>query len=160
MSGRRTSGSSRPSLGVQVLIFLSFIFQGKSQFEKCLGEHLEVPDILLADIRGLLTDFLGFIAFCRCGTGVALHPLKILVSHLPPPHSQEVSHRNLGLKRCRATRGCRRYLRVSRCTVQLMGARQRSGEGVVRRNGCPKRVFLESPFLLCSLKVFRTFQVF
>ena len=30
-------------------------------------------------------DFLDFIAFCRCGTGVALHPLKILVSHLPPP---------------------------------------------------------------------------
>ena len=33
------------------------------------------------------TDFLDFIAFCRCSSGVALHPLKILVSHLftPPP---------------------------------------------------------------------------
>ena len=31
------------------------------------------------------TDFLDFIAFCRCSTGVALHPLNILVSHLPPP---------------------------------------------------------------------------
>ena len=30
-------------------------------------------------------DFLDFIAFCRCSTGVALHPLKILVSHLSPP---------------------------------------------------------------------------
>ena len=40
-----------------------------------------------------------------------------------------------------------------------MGARQRSGEGVVRGNGCPKGV-VESPFLLCFLKVFRTFQVF
>ena len=30
-------------------------------------------------------DFLDFIAFCRCSTGVALHPLTILVSHLPPP---------------------------------------------------------------------------
>ena len=30
-------------------------------------------------------DFLDFIAFCRCSTGVVLHPLKILVSHLPPP---------------------------------------------------------------------------
>ena len=30
-------------------------------------------------------DFLDFIAFCRCSTGVALHPLKFLVSHLPPP---------------------------------------------------------------------------
>ena len=29
--------------------------------------------------------FLDFIAFCRCSTGVALHPLKILVSHLSPP---------------------------------------------------------------------------
>ena len=30
-------------------------------------------------------DFLDFTAFCRCSTGVALHPLKILVSHLAPP---------------------------------------------------------------------------
>ena len=30
-------------------------------------------------------DFLDFIAFCRCSTGVALHPLKILVSHLSRP---------------------------------------------------------------------------
>ena len=29
-------------------------------------------------------DFLDFIAFCRCSTRVALHLLKILVSHLPP----------------------------------------------------------------------------
>ena len=35
-------------------LFLRFL--GKSQFEKRLGEHLEVPDILLADIRGLLTS--------------------------------------------------------------------------------------------------------
>ena len=54
-------------------------------------------------------DVLDFIAFCRCSSGVAPHPLKILVSHLSPPHSREVSHRNLGLKRCRATRGGRRY---------------------------------------------------
>ena len=42
-------------------------------------------------------DFLDFIAFCRCSTGVALHSLKILVSHLPPPLCREVSHRNLGV---------------------------------------------------------------
>ena len=54
-------------------------------------------------------DFLDFIAFCRCSTGVALHPLKIMVPHLPLPVPGEVSHRNLGLKRCRATRGCRSY---------------------------------------------------
>ena len=49
-------------------------------------------------------DFLDFIAFCRCSTGVALHPLKILVSHLPPL-CRQVSHRNLGLKRCRVHGG-------------------------------------------------------
>ena len=32
-------------------------------------------------------DFLDCIVFCRCSTGVALHPLKILVSHLPPPRA-------------------------------------------------------------------------
>ena len=53
-------------------------------------------------------DFLDFIAFCRCSTGVALHPLKIWC-RTSPPLCQEVSHRNLGLKRCRATRGCRSY---------------------------------------------------
>ena len=31
----------------------SFIFWGKSQFKKCLGKHMEVPDILLPDICGL-----------------------------------------------------------------------------------------------------------
>ena len=40
MSGRRTSGSSRPSLGVQVLAVFSFISWGKSQFTKCLGKRM------------------------------------------------------------------------------------------------------------------------
>ena len=63
-------------------------------------------------------DFLDFIAFWRCSIGVALHPLKILVSHLPPPPlCREVSHRNLGLKRCRATRGCRSYSCGCRATL-------------------------------------------
>ena len=78
-------------------------------------------------------DFLDFIALCRCSTGVALHPLKILVSHLPPPPlCREVSHRNLGLRRCRATRGCRSLqLRVSRYTVQLRSP------AMVARHGWP-----------------------
>ena len=63
------------------------------------------------------TDFLDFIAFCRCSTGVALHPQKILVSHLPTPPCREVSHRNLGLKRCRATRGCPSYSCGCRATL-------------------------------------------
>ena len=62
-------------------------------------------------------DFLDFIAFCRCSTGVALHPLQILVSHLHPPLCREVSHRNLGLKRCRARRGCRSYSCGCRATL-------------------------------------------
>ena len=41
---RRSSGTSRPSLGAQVLAVFSFISKGKSQFEKCLGKRLEVPD--------------------------------------------------------------------------------------------------------------------
>ena len=62
-------------------------------------------------------DFLDFIAFCRCSTGVALHPLKICGVALFPPHFREVSHRNLGLKRCRATRGCRSYSCGCRATL-------------------------------------------
>ena len=62
-------------------------------------------------------NFLDFIVFSRCSTGVALHPLKILVSHLPPPWCREVSHRKLGLKRCRATRGCRSYSCGCRATL-------------------------------------------
>ena len=54
MAGRRTSGSSRPSLGVRVLAVFSFISWGKSQFKQCLGKRLEVPDVLLPGIRGLL----------------------------------------------------------------------------------------------------------
>ena len=39
-----------------LLPFPSFISWGKSQFKKCLGKRLglEVPDILLPDIRGIL----------------------------------------------------------------------------------------------------------
>ena len=48
-SGRRTSGTSRPSPGAQVLAVFAFISWGKSHFKKCLGKRLEVPDI-----RGLL----------------------------------------------------------------------------------------------------------
>ena len=54
MSGRRMSGNSRPSLGAQVFAVFSFIAKGKSLFKKCLGKRLEVPDILLPDIHGLL----------------------------------------------------------------------------------------------------------
>ena len=35
---------------------------------------------------------------------------------------------------------------------------KRSGEGVLRRNGCVQKGVLESPFLLCPLKVVRCFK--
>ena len=41
---------------------------------------------------------------------------------------------------------------------ELLRVRQRTGEGVVQRNSCPKGCFLESPFLLFPLKVFRCFS--
>ena len=56
MSGRRPSGSSRPSPGGQVFAVFSFISWENSQFNQCVGERLEVPDILLPDIHGLLNE--------------------------------------------------------------------------------------------------------
>ena len=74
--GRRTSGSSKPSLGVQALAVFFFISDGKSQFEKCLGEHPEVPDILLPDIRGLLT------ACCLPEASVLLNDRRLSLHHI------------------------------------------------------------------------------
>ena len=65
-------------------------------------------------------DFLDFIAFCRCSTGVALHPLKILVSHLPPPCAGRCRTEIwLSEKVSRYTGVSQLQLRVSRYTVQL-----------------------------------------
>ena len=66
------------------------------------------------------TDFLDFIAFCRCSTGVALHPLKILVSHLPPPPVPGGVAPKFGSEKVsRHTGVSQLQLRVSRYTVQL-----------------------------------------
>ena len=65
-------------------------------------------------------DFLDFIAFCRCSTGVALHPLKILVSHLsPPPVPGGVAPKFGSEKVSRYTGVSQLQLRVSRSTLQL-----------------------------------------
>ena len=64
-------------------------------------------------------DFLDFIAFCRCSTSVALHPLKILVSHLPPPVPGGVAPKFGSDKVSRYTGVWQLQLRVSRYTVQL-----------------------------------------
>ena len=65
-------------------------------------------------------DFLDFRAFCRCSTGVALHPLKILVSHLPPPPVPRGVAPKFGSEKVsRYTGVSQLQLRVSRYTVQL-----------------------------------------
>ena len=65
-------------------------------------------------------DFLDFRAFCRCSTSVALHPLKILVSHLsPPPFPGGVAPKFGSEKVSRYTGVSQLQLRVSRYTVQL-----------------------------------------
>ena len=65
-------------------------------------------------------DFLEFIAFCRRSTGVALHPLKILVSHLPPPVPGGVAPKFGSQKVSRYTGVSQLQLRVSRYTVQFV----------------------------------------
>ena len=65
-------------------------------------------------------DFLDFIAFCRCSSGVALHPLKILVSHLAPPAVPGGVAPKFGSEKVsRYTGVSQLQLRVSRYTVQL-----------------------------------------
>ena len=64
-------------------------------------------------------DFLDFIAFCRCSTGVAPHPLKILVSHPPPLCQGGVAPKFGSEKVSRYTGVSQLQLRVSRYTVQL-----------------------------------------
>ena len=96
-----------------------------AEFFSCL----DIIDLVAHDCRYPLSrytcratrvaaDFLDFIAFCRCSTGVALHPLKILVSHLSPPIPGRCRTENLGLKRWRATRGCRSYSCGCRATLR------------------------------------------
>ena len=63
-------------------------------------------------------DFLDLVAFCRCSTGVALHPLKILVSHPPPPTLCR-EPKFVSEKVSRYTGVSQLQLRVSRYTVQL-----------------------------------------
>ena len=65
-------------------------------------------------------DFLDFIAFCRCSTGLALHPLKILVSHLPPPCAGRCRTEIWSSEKVSCYTGVSQLqLRVSRYTVQL-----------------------------------------
>ena len=66
-------------------------------------------------------DSLDFIAFCRCSSSVAPHPLKILVSHLspPPPFPGGVAPKFGSEKVSRYTGVSQVQLRVSRYTVQL-----------------------------------------
>ena len=90
-------------------------------------------------------DFLDFIAFCRCSSGVAPHPLKILVSHLsPPPFPGGVAPKFGSEKVSRYTGVSQVQLRVSRYTVQLSSLvlqtcfLSRSVQGVVDIGGRSK----------------------
>ena len=66
--------------------------------------------------------FAGLDGILSC-TWLRVPPVALHVSQLnfgvapPPPLCREVSHRNLGLKRCRATRGCRSYSCGCRATL-------------------------------------------
>ena len=70
-------------------------------------------------------DFLEFIAFCRCSTGVALHPLKNFgVAPSPPPCAGRCRTEIwLSEKVSRYTGVSQLQVRVSRYTVQLNFAR-------------------------------------
>ena len=72
----------------------------------------------ITPLRSQLISWI-FTAFCRCSTGVALHPLKILVSHLPPPVPGGVALEFGSEKVWRYTGVSQLQLRVSRYTVQL-----------------------------------------
>ena len=79
--------------------------------------RLRVPPVAL-HVSQLISWI--FIAFCRCSTGVALHPLKILVSHLPPPPVPGGVAPKFGSEKVsRYTGVSQLQLRVSRYTVQL-----------------------------------------
>ena len=64
-------------------------------------------------------DFLDFIAFCRCSTGVALHPPKSWCRTSPPPFPGGVAPKFGSEKVSRYTGVSQVQLRVSRYTVQL-----------------------------------------
>ena len=82
----------------------------KPWFERDLSKALEASSLVAHDCGYPLSrytcratrvaaDFLDFIAFCRCSTGVALHPLKILVSHLP--HSPSATMVSIPSEHCK-----------------------------------------------------------
>ena len=54
--------------------------------------------------RSVPVNFLEVTAFCNHRTGVAMHPLNILVGTIPFA-CRDTSHPNLALHRCRAIRG-------------------------------------------------------
>ena len=105
--------------------------QGCNMSQRCGDFFVPIPFLVAHDCGYPLSrytcratrvaaDFLDFIAFCRCSTGVALHPLKILVSHLPPPPVLGGVAPKFGSEKVsRYTGVSQLQLRVSRYTVQL-----------------------------------------
>ena len=100
-----------------------FLFQGaeKGGRQKSLVAHDCGYPLSRYTCRAtrVAADFLDFIAFCRCSTGVALHPPKILESHPPPPVPGGVAPKLGSEKVSHYTVVSQLQLRVSRYTVQL-----------------------------------------
>ena len=67
-----------------------------------------------------------------------------------PKNPRQNSNQNLGVLQPKST--------LQGSALEKMGVCQRSGEGIVKRECSSKRVFLESPFLLCPGKVFMCFK--
>ena len=98
-------------------LFLHFL--GKIAVRKNVWESTWKSQTSFLQTSAAFWDFLDLIAFCRCSTSVALHPLKILVSHLPPPVPGGVAPKFGSEKVSRYTGVSQLQLRVSRYTVQL-----------------------------------------
>ena len=80
-------------------------------------------------LQRVAAHFLDFIAFCRCSTGVALHPPKNFGVAPPPPVPGGVAPKFGSEKVSHYTGVSQLQLRVSRYTVQL-----RRGEGTQNIN--------------------------
>ena len=116
---RKPPTTASSSMRASVAGVLGAMSVGKTQRLSCTRLRVP-PSRYTCRATRVAADFLDFIAFCRCSSGVAPHPLKILVSHLsPPPFPGGVAPKLGSEKVSRYTGVSQVQLRVSRYTVQL-----------------------------------------